>query len=91
MTVSAVESFTVKEAWPLAFVVPLTVVIVELPLPAASVTVLPLTKLLLASFSVTVIVEGVEPSAGTEVKPALTVELLALPGPALTTKLTPVS
>ena len=46
-----------KEACPLEFVVPLTVVIVELPLPAVRVTVLPLTKLLLASFSVTVIAE----------------------------------
>jgi hypothetical protein len=88
MIASAVESFTVKEACPLEFVVPLTVVIVELPLPAVSVTVLPLTKLLLASFSVTVIAEVVEPSAFTVVGLALTVDLPALPGPAPTTKVT---
>jgi hypothetical protein len=86
VTASPVESFTVKEACPLPFVVPLTVVIVELPLPAASVTVLPLTRLLLASFSVTVIVEVEEPSAFTVVGLAVTVEFAALPGPAATTK-----
>ena len=47
---------------------------------------MPLTRLLFASFSVTVIAEVVEPSAITEVGLALTVELPALPGPALTTK-----
>jgi hypothetical protein len=80
VTDSAVESFTVKVAWPLAFVVPLTVVIVECvpPLLLASVTVLPLTGLLYASMSVTVIVEVVAPSAGTEVGLAVTVDADAL-------------
>src|SRR5436190_9038463 len=41
VTVSATASLTVNVAWPLASVVPATVAIVELPEPAASVTVLP--------------------------------------------------
>jgi hypothetical protein len=71
----------VKVAWPLAFVVPLTVVIVELPPLLASVTVFPLTGRLLASRRVTVIVEVVTLSAGTEVGLALTVDVVALTGP----------
>ena len=43
MTDSTTVSLTVKLAWPLALVVPLTVVMVELPLPTASETALPLT------------------------------------------------
>src|SRR2546422_11638568 len=56
-------SFTVNVAWPFASVVPLTVVIVELPLPAASDTALPLTAVPTLSLSVTVMVDVVEPSA----------------------------
>src|SRR5437763_958057 len=82
MTACATVSLTVKVAWPLALVVPLTVVIVELPLPAVSETVLPLTGLLFASLSVAVMVEVVEPSAVTEVGLALTVDVLALTVPA---------
>ena len=41
MVVSAVVSLTVKVAWPEALVTPLMVVMVELPLPLARVTVLP--------------------------------------------------
>ena len=62
-------------------VVPLTVVIVELPLPAVNETVLPLTGRLLPSKSVTVIVEVVAPSAVTDVGLALTVDVLALTVP----------
>jgi hypothetical protein len=60
----------------------LVVVIVELPLPAVSETVLPLTGWLLPSKSVTVIVEVVVPSAVTDVGFALTVEAVALTVPA---------
>src|SRR2546425_3779275 len=74
-------SFTVNVAWPFASVVPLTVVIVELPLPAASDTVLPLTAVPTLSLSVTVMVDVVEPSAATDVGLALTVDVLALTGP----------
>src|SRR2546426_252192 len=77
-------SFTVKLAWPFVSVVPLTVVIVELPLPAVSDTALPLTGLLLISLSVTVIVDVVDPSAGTDVGLALTVEGAASTAPAVT-------
>ena len=41
MVASATVFLTVKVAWPAALVVPLTVVIVEEPLPLARVTVLP--------------------------------------------------
>ena len=84
MVDSATASLTVKVAWPFVAVVPVTVVIVELPPLLASVTVLPLTGLLLASLSVTVIVEVVELSAGTEVGFALTVDVPALTAPAFT-------
>jgi hypothetical protein len=80
---SATVSFTVNVTTPLAVEVPLAAEIVELPPLFASVTVLPLTKLLLASLSVTVMVEVVEPSATTDVGLALTVELAALAGPAV--------
>jgi len=68
---------------------PLAAEIVELPLPADKVTVLPLKRLLLPSFSVTVMVEVVEPLAATDAGLALTVELVALAGftAALTTRL----
>ena len=65
MTVSAVVSSTVKVAWPEAFVVPETVVIVEEPPAAASATDCPATALPKASFAVTVTVEVVDPSAVT--------------------------
>ena len=84
MTASATRSFATKVAAPLAFVVLLpaaTGAVVELPLPAASVTVSPLTGLLFRSLSVTVIVEVVDPSATTDVGLAPTVELPAVTGP----------
>jgi hypothetical protein len=84
VTVWAVESFTVKVTTPLELDAPLAAEIVELPLPAASVTVLPLTGLLPASSSVTVIVEVVEPSAATDVGLALTVDFDALTDPVVT-------
>ena len=75
---------TVKLTTPLVFEAPLAAEIVELPLPALSVTVLPLTGLLFASLSVTVMVEDVEPSATTEVGLALTVEVAELTAPGFT-------
>jgi hypothetical protein len=63
------------------------VVIVEwVPLLPASVTVLPLTGLPPASVRVTVIVEVVAPSAGTEVGLAITVETDALTPPVVILK-----
>src|SRR5207237_856391 len=76
-------SFTVNEYWPLALVVPLTVVMVELPPLAASETTLPLTGWLEASFRVTVMAEVVLPSATTDVGLALTVDVLALTAPSV--------
>ena len=56
--------------------VPLPVVITELPLVAPSVTVLPLTGLLFkASFSGTVIVDDVTPLTVTEVGTATSVDV----------------
>ena len=55
--------------------------IVDEPPPFASVTVLPETGFDWASFSVTVIVEVVEPSAVTEAGAALTVDCAAVTGP----------
>ena len=52
---------TVKEACPFVPVVPVTVVMAELPPLLASVTVLPLTALLFASLRVTVMVEVAVP------------------------------
>ena len=57
--------------------------IVKEPLPLARVTVLPETGLEFASFSVTVTVEVVEPSAAIEVGAALTVDFAAVTGPAV--------
>ncbi len=76
-------SFTVKVTTPLALEAPLAAEIVELPLPAVSVTVLPLTGLLFTSLSVTVIVEVVEPSATTDAGLAFTVDAAALTAPAV--------
>ena len=72
-----------KVATPEPFVTPETVVIVEEPLPLASVTVLPETGFEFASFSVTVTVEVVEPSATIEAGAALTVDCAAVTGPAV--------
>jgi hypothetical protein len=71
----------VKVTTPVALDEPLAAEIVELPLPAVSVTVLPLTGLLFASIRVTVIVEVVVPSAITDVGFALTVDTNALTAP----------
>jgi hypothetical protein len=67
---------------PFAFVVPLAGVMTELPLPCVNVTVSPTIGSPLESCSVTVMVEVATPSALTEVGLALTVEVLALTGPA---------
>jgi hypothetical protein len=71
----------VKVTTPLALEGPLAAEIVELPLPADSVTAWPLTGLPVASLSVTVIVEVVVPSATTDVGLATTVDVPALTGP----------
>ena len=71
-----------KVATPLAFVVPLTVVIVDEAPACESETTLPATGLPWASSSVTVIVEVVESSAGRLVALAAIVETLAETGPA---------
>lgn len=84
MTDSAVPFLTVKVTTPLASETPLGAEIVELPLPAVRETALPLTRLLLASFKVTVIFEVVELSAGTEVGLAATVDVPALTAPGFT-------
>src|SRR3954471_6263836 len=83
VTVSATASLTVNVAWPLASVVPDTVAIVELPEPAASVTVLPASGWLNASRIVAVIVEVVLPSAVIEAGEAERLEPLADAGPAV--------
>jgi len=84
-SVAAVEDFTVKIAWPDPSVVPWVVVMVGLPEPEllASVTVLPDTGLLWASFNVTVIVEVVLPSAATVVGEAATADCAAVTAPAV--------
>jgi hypothetical protein len=74
---------TLKLACPLELVVPDTVVMVELPPPWPRVTVLPETGLPFASVSVTVMVEVVLPSAGTDVALATTVEPEAETAPAV--------
>lgn len=72
-----------KVTTPVALDGPLAAEIVEVPLPCARVTVLPLTGLLFASKSVTVIVDVVELSAITDVGLALTVDSDALTAPAV--------
>ena len=67
MVASATVSLTVKVATPEPLVTPETVVIVEEPLPLASVTVLPEMGCNCASISVTVTVEVATPFAVTEV------------------------
>ena len=81
--VSATTSLTVKVATPDALVTPETVVIVEEPLPLASVTVLPATGFDCASRSVTVTVAVAEPSAVTDAGAAETVDCAAVTGPAV--------
>jgi len=81
VTTSAFESFAEKVTMPLAFDGPLAAEMVELPVPCDRVTVFPLTGRLLASLRVTVMVEGVAPSAVTEIGFALTVDVPALTGP----------
>ena len=76
-------SFTVKVTTPAALEGPLAAEIVELPIPCARDTVLPLTGLLFASLSVTVIVEVDVPSAVTEVGLAATVDVPAFTAPAV--------
>ena len=78
VTASALVLFTVNVASPLLFVVPDTVVIVELPVPCASVTVLSLTGLPFVSFNVTVMVDVAVPFASTEEEEAATVEFAAV-------------
>ena len=83
MSVSAVVSVTWKVAWPLEFVVPETVVIVEFPpFCWARVTVLFGTGLLFESSRVTVTVEVEEPFAVTEpgLEETVEVEAEAAPG-----------
>src|SRR5580704_16529850 len=83
MVACATVSVTVKVTTPAALDGPLAAEITELPVFLASVTVLPLTGLLFASFSVTVIVEVVTPSATTDVGLALTVDSDALGVPSV--------
>ena len=74
---------TVKVTTPLAFELPLAAEIVDVELLSDNVTVLPATGLLFASFSVTVTVEVVVPSAVTLMDGAeVTVEVDALTAPA---------
>jgi hypothetical protein len=75
-------SVTVKVTTPLEFVTPplLPAEIVELPLSAASVTVLPGTTLPFISLIVTVIVEAVVPLSVTEAGLAPIVDVPAFPG-----------
>ena len=81
----AVVDFTVNVTTPEASLGPDAALIVGVPGPLvfANVTVFPDTGFPLASFSVTVIVEVVEPSATTDVGDAVTVDWLALAGPAV--------
>jgi hypothetical protein len=76
-------SVTVKVATPVAPVVPLTVVIVEEPVPWPSVTVWPLTAFPNASLAVTVTVELATPFAVSDVGDADTVDCAELTAAAL--------
>ena len=75
---SATVSFTVKVATPLALLTAEIIVITELPVAALKLTVLPGTGLPAPFFKVTVMVEVLMPSAGTDVGLALTVESVGL-------------
>jgi len=80
-----VVDFTVKVTTPDEELVPDAGLMVAVPAPdvCARVTVLPETGLLYASFRVTVIVEVVEPSAGTVVGEAVTADCAAVTAPAV--------
>ena len=77
----AVVLLTVNVAWPDALVATEAGAIVDGPPAPASVTFLPETTLPFASFSVTVTVEVVTPSAVTVLGAALTVDCAAVTGP----------
>ncbi len=81
VTASSTTDETVNVTWPAASVLP-PPVIVELPPPWASVTVLPAIGLPPASRSVTVIVEVSVPLLTTVTGLAPTVESASLTGPA---------
>ena len=83
----AVVDFTVKVTTPEALLTPEAALMVGVPGPAvwARVTVLPATGLPSASFKVTVMVDVVELSAGTEVGTATTVDCAAVTGPIMVT------
>src|SRR4051812_24412010 len=81
VTVSTLGSLTVKVATPLAFVAELAGEIVEKAPPWPSETVFPATRLPCASFSVTVTVAVVDPSASTEPELVATVDVDALTAP----------
>lgn len=79
VSVPTVPDFTVKVTTPLALLTLLDVWIVALPLPTSE-TVFPETTAPPESLRVTVIVEVVVPSAGTDVGEAVTVEVDELTG-----------
>jgi hypothetical protein len=80
----AVEDFTVKVTTPVELEVPEAAEIVSVaPRLEASVTVLPDTGLLWASFNVTVIVEVLTPSAATDEGEGATVDCAAVTAPAV--------
>jgi len=81
----AVVDFTVNVTTPEASLGPDAALIVGVPGPLvfARVTVFPDTEFPLASFSVTVIVDCATPSAATDVGDAVTVDWVALAGPAV--------
>ena len=84
MAEPVVSDFTVKVTTPETSEGPEAAEMVSAaPRLEASVTVLPATGLLLASFKFTVIVEAVTPSAVTDVGDAVTVETPALTAPAV--------
>ena len=78
---------TVKVTTPEPLEIPEAAEMLDEPDPAASVTVLPLTGLLFASFKVTVIVEVEVPSAVTLVGLAVTVDTEAETAPTVVAKL----
>ncbi len=77
-------SVTVKEAFPSAPVVPVTVVMEECPEPCVRVTVCPETGLERASLRDTVTLAILAPSADTDPGTAVAVETVLLTGPAVT-------
>ena len=77
---------TLKVAWPAALVVPLTVVMLEDPVPWESVTLWPGIGVPEASSSVTVTVDVAVPLSSTEVGLGVTEELVWETGPTPATK-----